>query len=69
MPIPMFPFRNISIGGSYVGSLQDMHELLDLAKAGHVQPIPVSKRPLAAAGETLADLKAGRIVGRIVLTP
>ncbi|HYM31913.1 MAG TPA: alcohol dehydrogenase [Candidatus Cybelea sp.] len=69
MPIPMFPFRAITIQGSYVGSLAEMHELLALAKAGAVQPIPLATRPLSQAGATLADLKAGRIVGRVVLKP
>jgi D-arabinose 1-dehydrogenase-like Zn-dependent alcohol dehydrogenase len=69
MPIPMFVFRAISITGSYVGSLSEMRDLLALAKAGHVQPIPLTKRPLAEAGATLADLKAGKIVGRVVLMP
>lgn len=69
MPIPMFPLRSISVAGSYVGSLSEMHELVELAKAGRMQPIPVLKRPLKQAGQTLSDLKNGRIVGRVVLTP
>jgi len=69
MPIPMFPFRSISIAGSYVGSLAEMRELVDLAKQGQVQPIPLSTRPLAEASQTLVDLKEGRIVGRVVLKP
>ncbi|MCW5731848.1 MAG: alcohol dehydrogenase catalytic domain-containing protein [Alphaproteobacteria bacterium] len=69
MPIPMFPFRVIQIGGSYVGSLADMQELVALARSGRVQPIPITRRPLAEASRTLEDLKAGRIVGRVVLAP
>lgn len=69
LPVPMFPLRAMTIGGSYVGSLAEMHELLALAKKGLVAPIPVKKRPLAEAGDTLGDLKAGKIVGRVVLTP
>jgi hypothetical protein len=31
--------------------------------------VPISKRPLAAAGGALDDLKAGKVVGRLVLMP
>ncbi len=69
MPIPMLPMRAIAIEGSYVGSLADMRELMSLAREGKIQPIPLSLRTLAQAGKTLEDLKAGRVVGRVVLTP
>ena len=36
---------------------------------GRGPPIPIRTRPLSEATETLEDLKAGRIVGRVVLTP
>jgi len=69
MPIPMLPFRNITLTGSYVGSLSEMQELMAHAKAGHVQPIPLTRRPLADVNQVLQELKAGKIVGRVVLTP
>jgi D-arabinose 1-dehydrogenase-like Zn-dependent alcohol dehydrogenase len=69
MPIPMFPLRAISIGGSFVGSLAQTHEMMALVRAGKIQPIPVEERPLAQAGKTLNDLRAGKIIGRVVLKP
>lgn len=69
MPLPLFPFRNITVRGSYVGSLGELGELVALARAGGVEAIPVEARSLDRAQETLDDLKAGRIVGRVVLTP
>jgi alcohol dehydrogenase len=69
MPIPMFPFRTISIGGSMTGSLPETHEMMELVRAGKVDPIPYSKRPLSAASQTLDDLREGKITGRVVLTP
>ena len=63
-----FPLRMISIEGSYVGTLEDLRELLALAKAGKVAPIPLEERPASAAGDALADLKAGgKVRGRVVL--
>ncbi len=69
MPIPMFPYRTISIGGSMTGSLPETHEMMALVRAGKVDPIPYSKRPFAAASQTLDDLREGKITGRVVLTP
>jgi D-arabinose 1-dehydrogenase-like Zn-dependent alcohol dehydrogenase len=67
MPIPMFPLRTITLGGSYVGSLADTREMLELVKAGKVAPIPIQKRPLEQAGKTLDDLRQGKVLGRVVL--
>ena len=69
MPIPMFPMRAISIGGSYVGSLEETHEMMDLVKAGKIDPIPVAERPLSEASKSLDDLREGHVMGRVVLKP
>ena len=69
MPIPMFPMRAISIGGSYVGSLEETKEMMALVQAGKIDPIPVEERPLEQASKTLDDLREGRILGRVVLKP
>jgi D-arabinose 1-dehydrogenase-like Zn-dependent alcohol dehydrogenase len=69
MPLPMFPLRALSIIGSYVGSLAEAEEMMAIVRAGKVDPIPFATRPLAQAGQTLEDLKAGKITGRVVLTP
>jgi len=69
MPVPMLPLRALTMMGSYVGSLAEAREMLDLVKAGKVAPIPVELRPLDQAGRTLDDLREGRVVGRVVVTP
>jgi D-arabinose 1-dehydrogenase-like Zn-dependent alcohol dehydrogenase len=35
----------VTIEGSYVGTLEDLRELLALAQAGKVPPIPIERRP------------------------
>ena len=50
------------------GDITDMKELIALVQTGKVKPLPVSERPLAEVSQTLDDLRAGRIVGRVVLT-
>jgi D-arabinose 1-dehydrogenase-like Zn-dependent alcohol dehydrogenase len=69
MPLPMFPMRSIAIMGSYVGSLSEANEMMGLVRAGKVDPIPVQMRPMNQASATLDDLRQGRVVGRVVLTP
>ena len=66
-PIPMFPFRAMSVGGSLTGSLADTIEMLEMVKAGTINPIPVETRAMSEASRTLDDLREGNIIGRVVL--
>ena len=59
--------RAIGIIGSYVGNLQELKEVVALAKKGKLKPLPLTTRPGAEASAALEDLKAGRVVGRVVL--
>jgi D-arabinose 1-dehydrogenase-like Zn-dependent alcohol dehydrogenase len=69
LPVPMFPLRALTVMGSYVGSMAEAREMLDLVKAGRFAPIPVETRPLDQTSRSLDDLRAGKIVGRVVITP
>jgi D-arabinose 1-dehydrogenase-like Zn-dependent alcohol dehydrogenase len=66
-PIAMFPLRAMTIEGTLVGTLEDAREMLALARAGKVPPVPITERPLKEAQATLDDLRNGRIIGRVVL--
>jgi D-arabinose 1-dehydrogenase-like Zn-dependent alcohol dehydrogenase len=66
-PLPPLAQRAIGIIGSYVGSLQELKEVVALAKKRKIRPAPVETRPADEANAALADLKAGKIVGRVVL--
>jgi D-arabinose 1-dehydrogenase-like Zn-dependent alcohol dehydrogenase len=67
MPLPFFPINARTIQGSYVGTLQDMAELMALVRAGKIAAIDIHERPLHEASAALADLKAGNVKGRQVL--
>ena len=69
IPVPMIPLKNATIMGSYVGSLDNMREMMALATAGKVPPQPVATRPLADANAVLDALRSGNIVGRVVVRP
>jgi D-arabinose 1-dehydrogenase-like Zn-dependent alcohol dehydrogenase len=69
MPIPMFPFRALTIGGSYVGSLAEAEEMMAMVRDGKIDPIPVREAPLSSANDVLTELREGKVVGRVVLVP
>jgi D-arabinose 1-dehydrogenase-like Zn-dependent alcohol dehydrogenase len=69
MPLAMFPIRAFTVGGSYVGSLAEAEAMMELVRAGKVDPIPVREVPLSSANQVLEDLKAGKVIGRVVLVP
>ncbi len=66
-PLPPIAQRAIGIVGSYVGSLQELKEVVALAKKGKLKPMPVETRPAQEVNGALDDLQAGRVVGRVVL--
>jgi D-arabinose 1-dehydrogenase-like Zn-dependent alcohol dehydrogenase len=69
LPVPGLIFRQVNLRGSYVGTLAEMHELMDIVKTGKIPPIPVHGRPLSEANEALQDLADGKVMGRLVLEP
>ncbi|MBM3532431.1 MAG: zinc-binding dehydrogenase [Alphaproteobacteria bacterium] len=69
LPLVTIPMRALTVRGSYVGTLSEMRELLALVRSGKVRPMPVGRRRLDEVNQALEDLKAGRIVGRVVLAP
>jgi alcohol dehydrogenase/propanol-preferring alcohol dehydrogenase len=64
----MLVLKAVTLIGSYVGSLSDMHELMALARSGALPPMPLNVRGLAQAQQALDDLRAGRVHGRTVLS-
>lgn len=69
LPLPFIPMRAMTIQGSYVGSLAEAKELLELVRRTRLSSIPITTRGLETADATLQDLRAGRVIGRAVLTP
>jgi D-arabinose 1-dehydrogenase-like Zn-dependent alcohol dehydrogenase len=69
MSLPPFPMRAITIQGSYTGSLNETRELIDLVKRTGLPAVPTATRPLDDVNAVLSDLRAGKVIGRVVLTP
>jgi len=66
-PLPPIAQRAIGIVGSYVGSLQELKEVVALAKKRKIRPTPIETRSAEQANTALEELKAGKVLGRIVL--
>jgi len=67
--LPPIPMKAVTIQGSYLGSLPEMKELMDLVRAKGMPDVPVTKRPLDDVNAVLTELRAGKVVGRMVLMP
>jgi D-arabinose 1-dehydrogenase-like Zn-dependent alcohol dehydrogenase len=59
--------RAITVQGSHLGSVHELKTVVSLAREGRIKPIPIQKRPLSAVSRTLDELKAGSVVGRVVV--
>jgi D-arabinose 1-dehydrogenase-like Zn-dependent alcohol dehydrogenase len=69
VPTPYLPLRALTLRGSYTGSLAELEELVALVRSHALPYVPTRMRPLDEANAALADLKAGRVIGRQVLGP
>jgi D-arabinose 1-dehydrogenase-like Zn-dependent alcohol dehydrogenase len=69
LAIPLLVLRALSIEGSYVGSLDEMRDLLALVKRKGIPQLPVATRPLSEINEAFAAMRAGTVVGRVCLQP
>ena len=69
VPTPYLPLRAMTLRGSYVGSQTDIAELLELVNRTGMPPVPIHTRPLEDVNDALNDLRAGKVTGRVVLTP
>jgi len=70
IPTALLTLKVIAIRGSFVGSLDELVELVKLARKGGLPQIPIIDAELSAGSvqESLDRLVAGGVVGRIVLS-
>jgi len=59
--------KRLTVRGSIVGTRQDLAEALAFAAEGKVTS-QVQTRPMSQINDAFAELKAGKVSGRVVLT-
>ncbi|EFP63478.1 MULTISPECIES: alcohol dehydrogenase [Ralstonia] len=69
LPLATIPLRPLCIEGSYVGTLSELRELVDLVRRTGMKSIPVSRRPMSQVNQVIDELHRGQVIGRAVLLP
>lgn len=71
LPTALVAMKCVTVQGSFVGTLAQLHELLALARGGTLPEVPIAPGPLSAAGldTALQGLVEGTVRGRVVLSP
>jgi D-arabinose 1-dehydrogenase-like Zn-dependent alcohol dehydrogenase len=69
LSLPLIPIRAMTIQGSYTGSLKELNELIKLVRNRPLPLVPTKTTALDCAQHVIADIKAGKVIGRTVLTP
>lgn len=62
-------FKSLSVLGSTMGSLGDVHRCLDLVASGHLQPVVDDVLPLSEVAEAHRRMEAREVFGKLVLRP
>jgi D-arabinose 1-dehydrogenase-like Zn-dependent alcohol dehydrogenase len=57
----------MTIEGFMVSTLTEARELMALARAGKIKPTPMKEEPMGDVQSWIETLRAGKVVGRIVL--
>jgi alcohol dehydrogenase len=67
LPMVQWVYKRMTIEGFMVGTLAEAHELMALARSGKIKPTPMTEEPMSDVQKWIDALRAGKVVGRIVL--
>src|SRR5712671_4022838 len=67
LPMVQWIYKRMTIEGFMVGTLAEAHELMALARVGKIRPTPMREEPMGDVQRWIDELRAGKVVGRIVL--
>lgn len=65
--LPVMVQRALIIQGSHIGTPQELRDLIALARAGKVAPLPITTLPQTEVNHALGCLHDGKVTGRLVL--
>jgi D-arabinose 1-dehydrogenase-like Zn-dependent alcohol dehydrogenase len=67
LPMVQWIYKRMTIEGFMVGTLAEAQELMALARSGKIKPTPMKEEPMGDVQKWIDELRAGKVVGRIVL--
>ena len=67
LPMVQWIYKRMTIEGFITGTLAEAHELMALARSGAVGPVPVKEVPMSDVQSWIDELRAGNVVGRVIL--
>ena len=67
MPMVQWIYKRMTIEGFMTGTLAEAQELMALARDGKIKPAPMKQEPMGDAQKWIDQLRAGKVVGRIML--
>jgi D-arabinose 1-dehydrogenase-like Zn-dependent alcohol dehydrogenase len=67
LPTVQWVYKRMTIEGFMVGTLAETHELMALARSGKIKPTPLREEPMSDVQKWIDELRAGKVVGRVVL--
>ena len=66
LPMVQWIYKRMTIEGFMVGTLAEAQELMALARSGKIKPTPMKEEPMGDAQKWIEQLRAGKVVGRIM---
>ncbi|KAH8703857.1 alcohol dehydrogenase [Talaromyces proteolyticus] len=60
-------FKGLTIYSNITGNLEELRDVVKLAKEGKLGPLPVQEMPWDSANEAMDLLRAGKVSGRLIL--
>jgi alcohol dehydrogenase len=67
LPMVQWVYKRMTIEGFMTGTLAEAHELMALARSGKIKPTPMQDEPMSDVQTWIDALRAGKVIGRIVL--
>jgi alcohol dehydrogenase len=66
LPMVQWIYQRMTIESFMVGTLAEAQELMALARAGKIKPTPMREEPMGDAQNWMEQLRAGKVVGRVI---
>jgi alcohol dehydrogenase/propanol-preferring alcohol dehydrogenase len=63
-PLPILTLQLLSIRGTLTGTIEELQEVIDLAKKGKLKPVPIERMNMNDANAAIGMMEKGQVTGR-----